>query len=95
MNDDNKHIEDILGSLDGLQRAEANPFMATRIRNRLQRPAVLSRAWGWRLALVMTVIVLLNLITIRQFYYSGIKESGAETIAREYAISINDTYASW
>jgi hypothetical protein len=96
MNDEqNKRIEDILRSLDGLQKAEANPFMATRIRNRLQQPPVMSRAWSWRLALVMMVIVLLNMLTIRQFYFSGTKESGAESIAREYAISINDTYASW
>jgi hypothetical protein len=95
MNGDDKSIEDILRSLDGLQRAEANPFLATKIRNRLQQTPVMSRAWSWRLALVMTVIVLLNMITIRHFYYAGTKESGAEAIAREYAISINDTYASW
>lgn len=95
MNGDDKSIEDILRSLDGLQRAEANPFLATKICNRLQQTPVMSRAWSWRLALVMTVIVLLNMITIRHFYYAGTKESKAETIAREYAISINDTYASW
>jgi hypothetical protein len=96
MNGDNdKRIEDILRSLDRLQRAEANPFMATRIRNRLHPTPVLSPAWSWCLAIVMVVIVLLNMLTIRQFYYTGTKEIRAEAIAREYALSINDTYASW
>ena len=37
MNDINKRVEDTLNSLDGITRAEANPFIYTRIQARLQR----------------------------------------------------------
>ena len=37
MNDINKRVEDTLNSLDGIKRAEANPFIYTRIQARLQR----------------------------------------------------------
>ena len=38
MNDINKRIEDTLNSLDGIQRAEANPFLYTRVQAKLIRP---------------------------------------------------------
>jgi hypothetical protein len=38
MNDINKRVEDTLNSLQGIQRAQANPFLYTRVYARLNRP---------------------------------------------------------
>jgi len=37
MNDIEKRVEETLNSLDGMRRAEANPFLYTRIQARLQQ----------------------------------------------------------
>ena len=37
-NDIDKRVEETLNSLDGMRRAEANPFLYTRIKARLQQP---------------------------------------------------------
>jgi hypothetical protein len=89
----NRSIEQILQSLDGIQSAEANPFLATRLRERMKQAEkpLLSGRWGWRLAAVMTVVVVMNLITIKQLSNRNDNVSGA-AIVREYSITLPDTY---
>ena len=63
-----KKIDEILNSLDGLQRAEANPFLYGKIRNRLEngQPFVPSPL-AWRLVVALAIVVVLNLFTILYF----------------------------
>ena len=51
MNRSEDNIEKILGSLDGVQRAEARPFMYTRVMARLQEDDVKS-IWGRTVAFI-------------------------------------------
>ena len=89
---DNK-IEDILNSLDGVSRAPANDFLLAKIRNRMQQHAqpFLPAQWGWRLALVLLAIVLLNAFTI-QYLRTDRSPAGVQAVATEYSISIPDSY---
>jgi hypothetical protein len=94
-NNTNKRIDEIMGSLDGMDKATANPFLSGKIWHRIQSYSqpVLSRRWSWWLAAAMLVIVLLNAITIQYMQYNGnIKNKEAKTIATEYSISLSDTY---
>src|SRR5437868_5049413 len=91
-------IEEIINSLDGTARAQSNPFLAAKIRYRMQQASrtLLPAQWSWRLALVMAAIVLLNIFTIRYILSDhSVKESvgtGTEALAKEYSISIPDSY---
>ena len=90
-----KKIEETLNSLDDLQRAEANPFLAAKIRHRLQeethKPEVPAQ-WSWRLALVMIVFAVLNLITIQRLIKEKEENSGANAVATDYSISLPQAY---
>jgi hypothetical protein len=94
-NNTTKRVDDIMSSLDGIDRATANPFLAGKIRHRIQsyKQPVLSRQWSWRLVAAMLAIVLLNAVTI-QYMQDGnnIKNKEAKAIATEYSISLSDTY---
>ena len=66
----NKNIEDILNSLDGIKKAEARPFMYTRIMERLQED---HSFWGRTISLLsrpviafscLAVVLLANVFTI-------------------------------
>lgn len=83
-----------MDSLEGIGRAEANPYVLTRIRARMDadRKAVLPVQWRWRLATIMVVFVLLNLLTIGFFNRKEQESQGTEAIAKEYAISLPDSY---
>ena len=63
-----KKIDEILNSLDGLQRAEANPFLYGKIRNRLEnRQPFVPSPLAWRLVIALAIVVVLNLFTILYF----------------------------
>jgi hypothetical protein len=62
----NTEIEKTLASLDGLQRAEANPFLYEKIRQRIARQKAgiyRARAPILRLAAVCMVLMVLNLLS--------------------------------
>ena len=90
-----KKIGDTLNSLDRLQRAEANPFLAAKIRHRLQEaghePAVPAQ-WSWRLAVVMVIFLVLNFITVQQVMKEKENNSGANAVATDYSISLPQAY---
>jgi hypothetical protein len=95
MNGTPEKIEQVLSSLDGLQRAEASPFLYTRLKGRLQKvnefvPARI--AWG--IAAALGVVLLLNLATIKQLpaQHQTVTNNGAALVASEYAISLSQTY---
>ena len=93
-NDLHKKIEDTLNSLDHIHPAEANPFLFSKIlhRTRNKQQSVLPQQWGWRLTVVMAIVVLLNVFTIRSLVFDRQTDKGARSVATEYAISIPDTY---
>jgi len=89
-----KKIEETLASLDGMQRAEANPFLYSKIRNRMQAPAAfVPQNLAWRMVIALVVVALVNVFTIQHFS-SAIPQTknGAALVATEYAISLPQTY---
>jgi hypothetical protein len=89
-----KKIEDALNSLDGIKRAEANPYLYSKIHNRLQgRSEVAPQELAWRLVIALFVVALVNVFTIKHLTAKESGEpEGAEMIANEYAISLPQTY---
>ena len=90
-----KKIEETLNSLDGLQRAEANPFLPAKIRHRLReadQSPILPAQWSWRLVAVMIVFVVLNIITVRSVMQDKKENSGASVVAKDYSISLPQAY---
>jgi len=64
-----KWIREVMGSLDNAQRAEPNPFLFTRIEQRLQsaRPAAyVSTRMVWLMAASFVLLAFLNAQLIRQ-----------------------------
>jgi hypothetical protein len=88
----NKKIDDVLNSLDDLQQAAVNPFLYTRIRNRMQVKTS-SQQVNWKWALALGVMIIANLVTIQYSRNaSSISNSEAATLASEYSIIIPDSY---
>ena len=56
-------IESTLNSLDGMKRAEANPFMLTRIMEKMKQPApgILKPMLIWQAASTMIIVLGLNI----------------------------------
>ncbi|GAA4338722.1 hypothetical protein [Flaviaesturariibacter amylovorans] len=87
-------IDAILASLDGAARAEAPPYLYSKIRNRLQAPAALPVRLAGRLALALAIVAVLNVLTLRS---AGAAEdpvaaAHAQAIAADYSITLPDTY---
>ncbi len=88
-----KRINEILNAFEGVQPAEGNPFLATRVLQRIRTLQELPRARQWRLALVMAAVILLNLITIRQLHHpSEPSGNAARALASDYSITIPESY---
>ncbi|WEK35686.1 MAG: hypothetical protein P0Y53_24635 [Candidatus Pseudobacter hemicellulosilyticus] len=100
MSRESKKIEEVLNSLDGLQRAQAPAFFYTRLRARMDnelenaRSGLLGRLLT-RPALSLSlaaIIVLLNITTITRMWNqdSQYTESSQQTATTDYALA---TYA--
>jgi hypothetical protein len=89
-----KKIDEVLNSLDGMQRAEASPFLYSKIRNRMEMARqVVPQPMALRLAIALALVILLNLVTILQFNSGSKKaDAGVESVANEYSISLPQTY---
>ena len=88
-----KKVDEILNSLDGLQRAEANPFLYGKIRNRLEnREQFVPSPLAWRVVIALAIVVVLNLFTILYFQKKPGTDTGIELVANEYSISLPQTY---
>jgi hypothetical protein len=66
--DKNKKIEDVLNSLDGIKSAEANPFLYSRILNKIQET---SREYTpakiiWLAAASFLLLLFLNISAVRK-----------------------------
>lgn len=88
------NIDDILNSLDDTGRAEASPYLYSKVMNRLQQPnAALSTRLSYRLVFVLALVAVLNVLTIRAVSHSNATEDArADVVAKEYSISLPATY---
>jgi hypothetical protein len=90
-------IEKTLSSLDGISRAEANPFLCTKIVSRLNEAEQVEKKFNFKLALgIVITCMIINLaayLFIPQYtdstYYT--REYQIESLASEYS-SINNFY---
>jgi len=106
MNNKNRiqeELEKTLNSLDGIQRAEANPYLFTRIKARLEREQ--KNFWGRALtflsrpSVAVPAIVLTILINTAIFFEFKsekvqIPQDEEQAFAREYNLSDNTIYES-
>lgn len=77
--------DDILRSLEGLEPAEASPFLYTRVRQRLES----RRAWrpapiGWALRLAVAMLTLLTLANLLAWRSLQETPQAAQTTAYAY-----------
>jgi hypothetical protein len=59
-----KRIEQTLNSLEGIQRAEANPFLLTRVLEKMKSATVewVKPVWVWRVAASFVIILMMNIV---------------------------------
>ena len=99
--DKNSQIEDILGSLDGTQRATAPDFFYTRLKARMEKglEPVVNRPWILRPAFALTVLVGVLLVNAAVIFQKNETSDTASTndaetlqsIAAEYSLNDNNT----
>jgi hypothetical protein len=86
----NKEVEKTLQSWDNIERLEANPFLYTRIEQKIKNleapPERNSWAWVWQ-PLLVAVIVAVNFFTIATAFSSNEKQTVYDAIADQYNIS--------
>jgi len=79
-------IKRTLESLDGIKRAEANPFLFTRIESRLEKPEN-NNAHIVRYVVIAAVILILNVISILVYRSVSVDAGNSgqtETIVQEF-----------
>lgn len=89
-----KQVEETLNSLDGMQRAEANPFLYSKIKSRLQSAKeIVPQQLAWRMIAALVVVALLNVFTLRHFSEKTESDNrGVESVANEYSITLPQSY---
>jgi hypothetical protein len=101
MNDINKRIEDTLNSLDGIQRAEANPFLYTRVQAKLIRPkgnleklAVIAGKPAFAILLLAIVLTTNLMVMLRgSAAASAVKQEQTQfAVADEYHLDVPALY---
>jgi hypothetical protein len=95
----NKKVEDILGSLDGVSKAVAPDFFYTRLKARMEKgfEPVGSKSWALRPVYAMAalvVVVLVNAAVIFNGQNNTTEDTVADTdrfqsVAAEYALNDN------
>ena len=99
-NDQNKKMEDILGSLDANQRALAPDFFYTRLKAKMEKgfEPVSHKSWVLRPVYAMAALVIVLLINAVVIFKGGninnqvtatVENETLQSIAAEY--SLNDT----
>lgn len=96
-----KQIDDILQSLDGMQRAELQPFFYTRLQAKLENRGTERNTWAWVSKPVFSfatllLLLVLNIVAISS--YLGSKKvvaqtaTGIENFAKEYDLDGSSAY---
>ena len=100
MQKQDKHIEAILNSLDGIEQAEANPFLFEKIQHRMRAVNVINYNYNYKKTVWLTAALSFMLV-INGFFLvknvnntnsseSGNYKNGIETFSSDYFVS--DTY---
>jgi hypothetical protein len=88
-------IDEIMGSLQGMQPAEGNPYLHTRVMARLQQnPArqAVQVKWVYTVAIAFTVMLLLNVMGWNMSFNNDEQDSvDIETVINEYELENNYT----
>jgi len=75
-----------------MQRAEANPFLYGKIRNRLIRVKEhIPKQLAWRMVVALAIVAVINAITFFHLDFER-KNRGTELVAKEYSIGLPQTY---
>ena len=86
-------VEETLNGLDGLQRAEASPYLYSKIRNKMQSVNnAVPHSLAWRMIAALMIIALMNVLTIQHFRAKEKLANGAKSVASEYSIALPQTY---
>lgn len=86
-------IEETLAGLDGLSRAEASPYLYSKIRGRMQNAtALVPQSLAWRLVAALVIVAVMNVLTLRHSYTQQGIDNGAQSVASEYSIALPQTY---
>ena len=90
-----RQVNKILASLDGLQRAPADPYLYQKVIGRLEQDRAGRRvnpAWAWRLAAICLLLLGLNVLSWIRFHKT--ETAGTETsVQRLYSDYISNTSA--
>ena len=88
-------IDEVMGSLQGIQPAEGNPYLHTRVLARLQQnPArqAVQVKWVYTVAIAFTVMLLLNVMGWNMSFNNDEQETvDIETVINEYELENNFT----
>jgi hypothetical protein len=84
--------EEILNSLDGMERAKADPYLYSKIVNRLSQPEKQVIRLAWNIALALLIIAALNIFTVISFKHKATEINKAAVIASDYEISLPAYY---
>jgi hypothetical protein len=89
-------VEEVMKSLDGAERAEASPFLYSKVMNRLQNKNVSTRKFlrlSWELAFAMILFTGLNIAAFFYFKQDDTQsdDNGSVTsMVNEYTINSNN-----
>lgn len=88
-------IDEVMGSLQGIQPAEGNPYLHTRVLARLQQnPArqAVQVKWVYTVAIAFTAMLLLNVMGWNMSFSNNDQDSvDIETVINEYELENNYT----
>lgn len=88
-----KRIDEIMGSLDGAARAEASPYFYSKLRARIERQPLIAPRMAWRLVLALALIAVINLLTLRAVNDTPAgDDASAQSIATEYGMTLPEAY---
>lgn len=86
-----EEVERTLQSLEGIKRAEPNPFFYTRLQARMEQKFVKKTGWQWRPVYVyaaLGLVLLLNFATIYTLTHTTTKKASAgDSFANEYGLN--------
>lgn len=89
-------IDEIMGSLQGIQPAEGNPYLYTRVLARLQSPITrqpIQLKWVYAIVTVFVFMLVLNVLGWNASTSSddSVSTTGIETVINEYDLENNYT----
>ncbi len=87
-------IDEVMGSLQGMQPAEGNPYLHTRVLARLQQtPArqAVQVKWVYAVATVFVLMFILNVVGWNTFSNDDQDTTDIETVINEYDLENNLT----